>query len=172
MIKQNKIDEVKNLVNKLQARKNLFFTNYSGTKVKDLSELRRGLRQKNAEFKVVKNTLFKRALKEAGYEGLDDYLKGPLGVAFVNEEIGEVAKVLKEFSKDREKFVIAAGVLENVVYNEEQIKKIADLPSKEVLLSQIMSLINGPATHVASGMNQIMASLARGINAVAEAQNK
>jgi large subunit ribosomal protein L10 len=58
------------------------------------------------------------------------------------------------------------------VYDETQMMKIADLPSKEVLLSQVMSLINGPASKIAIGTNQIMASLARGINAVAEAQNK
>ena len=82
-----------------------------------------------------------------------------------------VAKILKEFAAKNEKFTYFAGILENVVYGKEQIKKVADLPSKEVLLSQTMSLINGPAQHIASGMNQIMASLARGIKAVAEAKN-
>jgi large subunit ribosomal protein L10 len=172
MVKQNKVDEVAFLVSKLKERKNLILTNYSGIMVKDLSKLRKTLRSKNAEYRVVKNTLFRRALKEVGIQGLDEYLKGPVAVAFIKEEIGEVAKALKDFSKDVEKFSYSAGVLDNVLYGQEQIRRIADLPSKEVLLAQIMGLINGPARGIAVGMDQIMASLARGIKAVAEAKNQ
>jgi large subunit ribosomal protein L10 len=168
MVKQYKIDEVNNLVSNLKDRGNIILTNYSGTKVKDLSILRRQLREKNAEYKVVKNNLFKRALADARYEGLDEHLKGPIGVAFVGEEVGEVAKILKEFGEAQESFSYSAAVFENVVYGAEQVKTIADLPSKDVLLAQTMSLVNGPATGIAMGMNQIMASLARAINAVAE----
>jgi large subunit ribosomal protein L10 len=172
MVKQYKVDEVAHLVSKLKDRSNLILTNYSGIMVKDLSKLRKTLRSKNAEYRVVKNTLFKRALKEAGIQGLDDYLKGPIAVAFIKEEIGEVAKALKDFAKDVEKFSYSAGILDNVIYAQDQIKRIADLPSKEVLIAQIMGLANGPARGIAVGVNQIMASLARGIKAVAEANNK
>src|SRR3990172_6795470 len=169
MVKQNKADEVAFLVSRLKERSNLILTNYSGIKVKDLSKLRKMLRSKNTEYRVVKNTLFKRALKEVGIEGLEDYLKGPVAVAFIKEEIGEIAKALKDFAKDFEKFSYSAGILDRVVYGEDQIKRIADLPSKEVILAQIMGLVNGPARGIAVGVNQIMASLARGIKAVAEA---
>ena len=168
MVKQYKVDEVSDLVSRLKSKGNVILTNYSGVKVRDISVLRAKLREKNTEYKVVKNTLFKRALKELGITGLDEYLKGPIGVAFVQDEVGEVAKIFKDFAKDQEKFSYSAGVVDSTVYNGEQIKRIADLPSKEALLSQIMSLINGPASKTAIGMNQIMASLARGIKAVAE----
>jgi len=168
MAKQYKIDEVESLVAKLKDKNNIILTNYSGIKVRSLSVLRRNLRAKNADYKVVKNNLFKRALEKAGYANIDQYLKGPIGVAFLNDQIAEAAKVLKEFSEAQEKFSFSAGVLDSVLYNQEQMKKIADLPSKEVLLSQTMSLLNGPASGIAMGMNQIMASLARGIKAVAE----
>ena len=168
MVKQYKIDEVQNLKTLIEGKGNFILTNYSGTKVKSLSVLRRRLREKNADYKVVKNNLLKRALSDTGYVNMDEYLKGPLGVAFVKDEIGEVAKVLKEFSVENEKFSMSAGVLDKVIYNQEQIKRIADLPSKEVLLSQLLSVINGPARGMAVGVNQIMASLARGIKAVAE----
>jgi len=170
MVKQYKVDEVALLVSKLRERNNVILTNYSGIQVKDLSKLRKTLRGKNAEYRVVKNTLFKRALKEVGISGLDDHLKGPVGVAFVKDEIGEVAKALKDFAKDVEKFSYSAGVLDNIVYDQGQIQRIAELPSKEVLIAQVMGLINGPARGIAVGMNQIMASLARGIKAVAEAK--
>ncbi len=171
MLKQYKVDEVKNLVEKLGQRGNFIVTNYSGVKVNDLAVLRRQLTEKNAQYKVVKNNLFKRALEQSGYENIDEFLKGPVAIAFAGEEAGDVAKTLKEFAKTNDKFSFTAGVIDNVVYDESQIKRIADLPSKEVLLSQTMSLINGSATGIAVGMNQIMASLARGINAVAEANN-
>lgn len=170
MVKQYKVDEVALLVNKLKDKNNLILTNYSGIMVKDLSKLRKTLRSKNADYRVVKNTLFKRALKEVGIQGLDDYLKGPVAVAFMKEEISDVAKAFKDFAKEVEKFSYTAGILDNVVYSQEQIKRLADLPSKEVLLAQTMGLINGPARGIAVGMNQIMASLARGIKAVAEAR--
>jgi large subunit ribosomal protein L10 len=171
MVKQYKVDEVKDLAEKLQTRGNFILTDYSGVKVNDLAALRRLLAEKNAQYKVVKNNLFKRALEQNGYENIDELLKGPVAVAFAGEEAGDVAKTLKEFALKNDKFSFTGGVIDKVVYNESQIKRIADLPSKEVLLSQTMSLINGPARGIAVGMNQIMASLARGINAVAEANN-
>ncbi|HOO70449.1 MAG TPA: 50S ribosomal protein L10 [Spirochaetota bacterium] len=171
MIKQYKVDEVNNLVEKLKEKNNIILTDYSGVSVAGLSVLRRKLREKNADYKVVKNNLLKLALEKSGYEGFQDYIKGPIGVTFLKDEIGEIAKILKDFAKDQENFSYSIGILDNTLYVEDQIKRIADLPSKEVLLSQTMSMINAPATYIAMGMNQIMASLARGINAVAEAQN-
>ncbi len=171
MIKQYKIDEVSNLKAELEEKSNIIFTNFSGVKVKELGELRNQLREKNATYKVVKNNYFKRALAEAGYEGVDQFLKGPVAVAFTNDSVGEVAKILKNFSKEQENFSFSAGVLGSVVYDEAQINKIADLPSREALLSQIAQLINGPATKNAMGISQVMASLARGINAVSEKNN-
>ncbi len=171
MVKQYKVDEVGVLVEKLKEKSNFILTDYSGVKVNDLAGLRRQLREKNAQYKVVKNNLFKRALEEAGYQQIDNHLKGPIAVAFAGEESGEMAKVLKEFAEKNDKFSYSAGILDNVLYDENQIKKIADLPSKEALLSQIMSLVNGPGTGIAVGTNQIMSSLARGIKAVAEANN-
>jgi large subunit ribosomal protein L10 len=171
MAKQYKIDEVSELVGRLKNRKNFILTDYSGVKVNDLAVLRRQLAEKDAQYKVVKNNLFRRALQETGYASIDEHLKGPLGVAFSGEQAGEIGKILKEFSDKNEKFSYLAGVLDNVVYNKEQIKRIADLPSKEVLLSQTMAMINGPARYIATGMNQVMASLARGIKAVAESKN-
>lgn len=168
MIKQHKLDEVENLVSVLKERKNIFFTNFSGINVKSLSILRKNLREKNAVYKVVKNNLFKRALDNAGYTGLDDYIEGPVGIAFVNDEIGEVARVLNDFSNVEQNFKYSVGVLEDVVYKEDEITKIATLPSKEVVLAQIMSMVNGPSSGIAIGINQIMSSLARGIKAVAE----
>lgn len=169
MVKQYKVDEVANLVAKLKEKSSFILTNYSGIKVRDLGALRKSLRANNAEYKVVKNSFFKRALNEAGYSGdIDKYLKGPVAVAFVGDNVGETAKILKEFSDNQEKFSYSAGVIDSVIYDEKQMSMIANLPSKEVLLAKTMSLMNGPTSGIAMGLNQIMSSLARGIKAVAE----
>ncbi len=168
MVKQYKVDEVASLVKKLQDKGNIILTNYSGIKVKSLAELRRKIRDKGGEYKVVKNNLFKRAISEVGAVAIDEHLKGPIGVVFMKDEVGDIAKVLRDFAKEQDKFAFSLGLLDNVVYSAEQVKRIADLPSREVLLSQVLSLVNGPGTKIAIGINQIMASLARGINAVAE----
>lgn len=168
MVKQYKIDFVDELKEKLASRKNVILTNYSGIKVKDLYQLRKVLRDKGAEYKVVKNTLFRKALKDCGYPQIDQYLVGPIGVVFVDKEVSEVAKILKDFQKEQDRFQYGVAIMDNVVYSPKDVQRIADLPSKEVLLAQVMSLINGPASGTAIAINQIMATLARGIKLVAE----
>ncbi len=168
MIQQYKIDKVNSFVANLTEKKNIILSNYSGLNVKDLESLRGQLREKGVVYKVIKNNLFKRALKEAGYADIDQYLKGPIAVAFVESELSETARIFKDFKKEHENFNFTLGIMDNTVYEEEQIKRIADIPSKEVLIAQIMSLINTPATQLAMVVNQVAGSLARGIKAVAD----
>lgn len=168
MAKQYKVDAVSTLVEKLKENQNIILTNYSGVKVSELTSLRSELREKGAKYQVVKNNLFKLALKDAGYEEIDASLKGPIAVAFAGEQVGDIAKVFKNFQKEQKNFQYFLGVVDGVIYDEAGVQKLADLPSKDVLLSQVLSLINGPTTNVATGINQIMTSLARGIKAVAE----
>ncbi|MFW5807537.1 MAG: 50S ribosomal protein L10 [Spirochaetota bacterium] len=171
MAQQYKIDFVNEIKETLAEKKNIILTKYSGVKVAKMSALRTEIKSKGAKYKVIKNNLFKRALDESGYETIDEHLKGPIGVAFAGDEIGDVAQVLKKFKDDQESFEYFLGIIENTVYNQAQLATIADLPPKEVLLGQILSLVNAPSSKIAMGMNQIMASLARGINAVAEKNN-
>ncbi len=149
MVKQYKVDAVSDLVQRLTAKKNIILTNYSGIPVSALSTLRRKLR-------------------DTGYTEIDSYVKGPVAVTFTGTDPSEAAKVLKEFQKEFKQFSFTAGVIDNVTYREEQIRTIADLPSREAVLAQIMGLINGPARGIATGANQIMASLARAIQQVGE----
>ncbi|MDA3899037.1 MAG: 50S ribosomal protein L10 [Spirochaetes bacterium] len=171
MVKQNKVDFVNEIKNTLDENRNFILTKYSGIKVSELTSLRAQIREKGASFKVVKNNLFKRALDDKGYTSIEEHLKGPIGVAFAGDQIGDVAQVLKKFKKDQKLFDFFLGVIDGAVYDSTSITKIADLPSKEVLISQIMSLINGPATGIAVGSKEIMSSLARAINATAEKNN-
>ncbi len=171
MVQQYKIDMVKEISDTLEGSANFILTSYSGIKVADLTRLRRNIRAKGGKLKVVKNNLFNRALTSKGYTSLDEQLKGPIAVAFGGDQIGDIAQVLKEFKKEHESFSYFLGVIDKSTYDEKSIQRIADLPSKEVLFAQIMSGLNSPARVIASGMNQIMSSLARGIKAVAEKNN-
>lgn len=171
MAQQYKIDVVKELKETLGEKKNFILTKYSGIKVAELTALRSQIREQGATYKVVKNNLFKLALDETGYASIEEHLKGPIGVAFAGDQIGDVAQVLKKFKKDQNLFEFFLGVIDGTVYDDAALAKIADLPSREVLLSQILSLVNGPATGIAVGTKEVMNSLARAINAAAEKNN-
>lgn len=171
MAQQYKIDFVNELKQTLADKKNIILTKYSGVKVAQMAALRSEIKAKGATYKVVKNNLFKRALDESGYSEIGEHLKGPIGVAFAGDEIGDVAQILKKFKQDQEAFEYYLGVIEDIVYDQNELAKLADLPSREVLLGQILSLVNAPASKMAMGMNEVMASLARGINAIAEQNN-
>jgi len=171
MLKSKKTELVEFCKEQLKVNKNFILTHYSGIKVADLTPLRRNIRSKGGLFKVVKNNMFRRALKEMNYAEIDDKITGPIGVVFSGDQVGEMAKVLSDFAKEKENFDYFLSVIDGTVFDKVATRKLASLPSKEVLLSQIMSLINGPARGIAVGTNQIMASLARGINAVAEKNN-
>ncbi|HMB20378.1 MAG TPA: 50S ribosomal protein L10, partial [Spirochaetota bacterium] len=93
---------------------------------------------------------------------------GPIGVVFAKEDLSEAAQIMKNFSKEQENFSYNLGIMDNVIYGKDQLKKIADLPTKDELLAQIMSLLNGPASGIAMMQKQVISSLARGIKAVAE----
>lgn len=158
MVKQYKIDAVTELVSKLSAQRNIILTNYSGVKDSDIRKLRIQLREKGAVYKVVRNNLFRKALKDAGISAdIDTSLKGPIAVAFMNDQVGDIAKIFKMFKVEQEKFQYFLGIVEGIVYDETGVQKLADLPTREGCLGQI-----------AGGINQIMASVARGIKAVAE----
>jgi len=134
-------------------------TEYRGLTVKDLQELRRSLGE-NAHYAVVKNTLAKLAAKEAGIDGFDDLLTGPTAIAFINGDVVEAAKGLRDFAKANPTLVIKGGYLDGQPMDAKEIAKLADLESREVLLgklagamlaslSQAVHLLNAPVAQAA-----------------------
>ncbi len=116
-------------------------TEYRGLTVAQLKELRRSLGG-NASYSVVKNTLTKIAAKDAGVEGLDDLLAGPSAIAFVKGDPVEVAKGIREFAKAHPKLVIKGGYLDGRRLSAEEVSKLADLESREVLLAKLAGAMN------------------------------
>ena len=110
-------------------------TEYRGLTVKQLQDLRRALGE-NANYAVVKNTLTKIAAKEAGIDGFDDLLNGPTAIAFINGDVVEAAKGLRDFAKANPALVIKGGFIDGIL-DAKEIAKLADLESREVLLGKL-----------------------------------
>lgn len=155
----------------LKSRPNFIVTQYQGLDVAQISALRKKLREAGGAYTVVKNNVFSLALKESGVAQnfpYDSTLKGPNAIAFAGEDVPAVAKALRDFGKDNDKLKITAAVMESTYYDAKGVATIADLPSREQILAQIAAMLNSPATKIAGTLNNIMASLARGIRSVAE----
>jgi large subunit ribosomal protein L10 len=170
-------DKLETISEILKKKPNFVVTTYTGLDVEKITKLRGQIRQVDGTMKVLKNTLFHRALtqsdahKEAA-EGLKTVLKGPCAVIFVGEDVPSVAKLIVTEGKTEEKLALKGGYFEGRFIPKNEMQAIAELPSRDDLLAIIGRGLNTPATKIATGINQIMAGLARGIKAVAEKNNR
>lgn len=135
---------VQEIAEKITNAKSVVITDYRGLNVSEVTELRKQLREAGVEYKVLKNTMVRFAAEKAGIEGLNDILKGPTAVAFGLEDAVSPAKVLVDFAKDHEALEIKAGVLDNNVLSIEEVKNLAEIPPREVLLSMVLRGMQGP----------------------------
>ncbi len=136
MARPDKAAAVAGLTDEFASSAAVVLTEYRGLTVKNLKDLRRSLGE-DASYAVAKNTLAKIAANEAGVEGLDDQLTGPTAFAFIKGDVAQVAKRLRDFAKAHPLLVIKGGVLEGRVLDADQVKKLADLESREVLLAKL-----------------------------------
>ena len=167
--RQKKEDLVASLVTKLQTAKSVVFTDYRGLTVEELDDVRNKLRAEGVEFKVVKNTLFKIASKEAGIElSADATHNHPVAVAFGMEDEVAPAKITFDYSKKNDKLTIVGGVLEGKEISDIMVKSLAALPTREQLYGQLVGVLAAPM----SGMVNVLAGNIRGLvnvlNAVVE----
>ena len=159
MARAEKAAAVAEIVDSFNDAAGAVLTEYRGLTVKQLQELRRSLRW-NANYAVVKNTLAKLAATEAGIAGFDDLLNGPTAIAFINGDVVEAAKGLRDFAKANPALVIKGGYIDGASVDAAEIAKMADLESREVLLgklagamlaslSQAVYLLNAPLQQTA-----------------------
>ena len=143
---------------------------YRGLTVADLTELRKELRKVKGEFRIVKNRVAKKAVlgKVQSYAPLAESLKGPIGVAYLYGDTAAGAKALVEFQKGKELFKITAGVMDSKAVSAADVKAIATLPSKEVLLGQLVGLLVSPHRGILGVVNAVPRSLVQVINAIKE----
>ncbi|MBF6172814.1 50S ribosomal protein L10 [Nocardia blacklockiae] len=148
MAKTWKVDAVEEISEQFKGSTATVITEYRGLLVGKLTELRRALGE-NATYSVAKNTLVKRAAAEAGVEGLDDLFVGPTAITFISGEPVEAAKALKTFAKDNKALVIKGGYMDGAPLSVSEVERIADLESREVLLSKLAGAMKGNLTKAA-----------------------
>lgn len=135
-------------------------TEYRGLTVASLKTLRRSLGSETI-YAVAKNTLAKIAAKEAGVEGLDDQLTGPTAIAFISGDIAAAAKGLKNFAKENPNLVVKGGVMDGRILDADEVKKLADLESREVLLAKMAGALKGSLQNAVSLFAAPMSGAAR-----------
>ena len=151
-LKQPIVEEISNSIKDAQA---VVLVNYSGLTVEQDTILRKELREAGVQYKVYKNTMMHFAIQGTEFEGLDEYLAGPSAFAFSYEDATAGASILNKVAKDVKELEFKAGVVEGVVYDAEGMKKIADIPSREVLLSKLLGSFKSPLSSFARVIDQI-----------------
>ena len=139
-----------------------------GLTVKEVEGLRHSIRESGAFMKVYKNTIMKKALAELDLVNMDAILEGPSAFVFCGEDVAAAAKAVTEFAKENKKLEVKGGMMDNAFVNADEVKAIASLPSKEVLLAQIAGAISGVARGLAVCINGVPSGLARAIQQVAD----
>ncbi len=142
---------------------------YKGLSVAEISDLRNRLREVDATCKVTKNTLMRIAVEgDDNWQPIQEFLKESSAFLLAKEDLSGAVKAYQAFQKASKKTVLRGGVMDGRVLSEAEVKAIGDLPSKEELIAQIAGAINAVATKLAVGINEVPASIARGIKAVSE----
>lgn len=160
MARPDKAAAVAELAEQFRSSNAAVLTEYRGLTVAQLKELRRALGE-NAKYAVVKNTLTKIAAHEAGIDQLDDLFEGPSAIAFVNGDPVEAAKGLRDFAKAHPLLVIKGGVLEGKALSADEIKKLADLESREVLLAKLAGAMKASMAKAAATFQAPLTEFAR-----------
>lgn len=148
---------VKEVREKLEKASSLVFVDYKGINVEDVTQLRKKFREAGVDYKVYKNTLFKRASQELGLTDIHEHLQGTVAVAFGYGDVVAPAKTLNQFVKEHPKTTIAvkAGFVEGKVMTGEQMKALGDLPSKDILISMLLGALQGSIRNLAYSLDQI-----------------
>lgn len=139
---------------------------YRGLTVEEMTNLRREARSGGVYLRVVKNTLAKRAVEGTEYECMKDSLKGPLILAFSQEDPGGAARVIDKFSKDHDKLVVKAVSIGGKLLGPADIKAVASLPTKDEAIAQLMSVMQAPIAKLARTLNEVPGKLVRTLAAV------
>ena len=170
LTKTQKVQAVDRISEMLDAWPTIYLTNYSGLSVAQAADLRNRFRDMGVNYKVVKNTLLKRAMeKKGGYEDLYDHLTGPIAVAF-SEDPAAPARVIQRYLADQktDRPELRAAYIEGAIYQADALEALAALKSKEELIGDIVGLLMAPITNIVGGLQAAGSNLAGSIRAIAE----
>ncbi len=150
-----KIKEVEELAEKISKAKVVLLTDYKGINVADVTGVRAKLRGVNAEYKVIKNNITRRALAACKLEGLDEFLEGTTAVVIGYDDYLEPSKAIYEYTKEHDFYKIKAGVIDGKVVSAEEIITLAKLPSRETLIAQLAGALLGNISKLAVAINAV-----------------
>ena len=155
VILKQKEEEVKKLAEKMKQSSLILLADYRGINVADVTELRKKLREVNGNYSVIKNNIIRRALRECGIEGLDDFLIGPTAVITTEESYLDSLKAVYEYAKNNDFYKIKAGVIDGKVVSSDELIALAKLPSREVLIAQLAGALLGNISKLAVALDQV-----------------
>ena len=148
----------------------VYLLDFKGLNVAEITELRNKLRAADVSMRVVKNTLAKRALKEAGIEGLNDFFIGPTSVVWSNQDSIMPARQLVEFLKKYKKGMIKAGLVDGVIITDSEIETISKLPNKQELYAKLAATLNSPIVKLAMVLNAVPQKFVRIVDALKDSK--
>jgi large subunit ribosomal protein L10 len=143
----------------------LVVAEYRGLEVADMTQLRVKARSSGVYFRVLKNTLARRAVQDTPFSGIADHLVGPLAYGISKDPVA-AAKVLQEFAKGNEKLVIKAGAMPNFVMSPAEVSNLASMPSREELLAKLLGTMQAPIAKFVRTLNEVPTKFVRGLAAV------
>lgn len=148
-----KIQILEDTRERLEGVRGVYLADFSGMSVDTISRLRKKCREQGVQFRVIKNTLLKRAFHAHGITALDEHLVGPTGLVFSAKSETAPAKILADFAKEHERPRIKAAVLDGRLFDDKAVAQLATLPSYEVMLSQVLATIIAPMTQFLSAID-------------------
>jgi large subunit ribosomal protein L10 len=162
------IQKIKELI---EGSQDVIFTDFRGLNVSQITELRRSLREKEAEYRVVKNNYARLAMNELGFPFEEGFLIDPTALALARADIGPITKVLFDFTRDST-LKIKGGLIEGRVVTSAEVEAISKLPGRNDLYAMLMGTMNAPLTNLVFAMNAIVTKLVRTVQAVADSKDK
>lgn len=175
MNRSEKTQVVSDFSKKMEGFQAAILTHYRGLNVEQMNTLRRRLREEKISYHVVKNTLMRLAAKGTDLEKITDYFEGPTAIAISHDDPVSLAKIITEFVKTQPRLEIKVGLIQGRVIPPEEIKAIATMPSRDILMAQILGGIQGPAQEVAgvilSGLQQVLGVLNAHVDQLAKSES-
>ena len=165
---QSKIALVDEIKEKIEKSQSIILVNNHGLTVEEVTKLRKELREHGVDYKVYKNTMLKRAFDATGNESANELLVGPTVVAFGIEDAVQPAKILNDFAEDNDRLEIKGGLLDGRVVSVDEVKALAKLPSREVLVAHFLGSLNAPIQGLATVLSGNIRGLAVALNQIRE----
>ena len=167
MRRSDKDEFIGELQQKLDGASAFYLTDFTGLNVKQMTQFRARLRKQGVEYVVVKNTLAQRALQGLDVPDVAGFFTGPTGLVIGRDDAVAAAKALTDFAREfGDRPAVKVGIVDRREYNADQVKQLAEMPPREVLLAQIAGGLQQPMARLAGGMSQLLAGFARAVDAL------